>query len=107
MSGTVRRVRIRAAIAQRRAVRAKISTTVAPETLEFLDRKVRSGEVANLAMALDTAIAKVRQIENRQGLAKATAAYFAELDQKTMTAENNLAKSIASASLGVDHDKEL
>jgi len=107
MSGSMKRRRISTAMAPAGVARTKISTTVASETLEFLDRKVRSGEASSRAEALDAAIARIRKLENRQRLAAATAAYFGGMTQSTADAENSLAADLASASLGVDYDKEL
>ncbi len=87
--------------------RTKISTTVAPETYEFLEQKVASGEAATLAQALDDAVASLRRLENRRRLAQATAAYFEGLDPQAIAAENTLAESMASASKGIDFDQEL
>lgn len=86
-----------------RISRSKLSTTVAPETIDFLERKVASGEASTIAEALDAAIAAVRRLENRRRLAHATAAYFAELDQS----ENALGASLASAASEIDFDQEL
>ena len=65
---------------RRKMPRAKLSTTVSPKTLEFLENKVTSGQAATLADAVDAAIEKVRLIENRQRLASATARYFDQIE---------------------------
>jgi Arc/MetJ-type ribon-helix-helix transcriptional regulator len=87
--------------------RAKLSTTVASETYEFLERMVESGQAASLAEALDASIARVRQMENRKRLANATARYFERLDSHTMADENALAEDMMSAGSTIDFDKEL
>jgi ribosomal protein S5 len=87
--------------------RAKISTTVAPETIGYLERKVATGEAANVAEALDTAVAAARKLENRMRLAAATSAYFSGLDEKATAEENAIAQRMASAGSGVDFDSEL
>jgi len=90
-----------------RTTRTKLSTTVSPETLEFLERKVASGEAASLAEAVDIVIRKVRQLENRQRLAAATARYFDELEPRAAAEENAIARDVASAASTIDFDKEL
>jgi hypothetical protein len=87
--------------------RAKLSTTVAPETYKFLEQKVRSGKAATLAEALDAAVARLRRLENRARLAQATAAYFADLDSQTLAEDNALAGDMAAAARGMDFDREI
>lgn len=86
-----------------RETRSKISTTIAPETMEFLERKVKLGEASSIAEALDAAIAALRRLENRRRLAKATAEYFAGVGAE----ENALGAEMASAASGVDFNEEL
>jgi hypothetical protein len=93
--------------AQAKAARAKLSTTVAQETLEFLQSKVASGQAANLAEAVDTSIRRVRQLENRRRLAVATARYFDELEPQAAREESSIAQHLASAASGIDFDHEL
>ncbi len=87
--------------------RAKLSTTVSAETLKFLEEKVASGEAATLAEAVDAVIRKVRQLENRQRLAAATARYFDELRPRAAAEEDIIAQDFASAARGIDFDQEL
>jgi Arc/MetJ-type ribon-helix-helix transcriptional regulator len=93
--------------AQVKAARAKLSTTVSSETLQFLERKVASGQAASLAEAVDSAIRRVRQLENRQQLAAATARYFDQLHPRAAAEENALARGQALAASTIDFDKEL
>ena len=90
-----------------KTTRSKLSTTVAPETLEFLEHKVASGEAATLAEAVDIVIRKVRQLENRQRLAAATARYFDKVEPRAAAEENAIARDLASAASTIDFDKEL
>ncbi|SRR6266576_2330066 len=92
---------------QAKAARAKLSTTVAQETLEFLEAKVASGEAATLAEAVDTSIRRVRQLENRHRLAVATARYFDELEPLAASEESSIAHDLASAATVIDFDHEL
>lgn len=88
-------------------VRAKLSTTVAPETLEYLERQVEAGRAANMAEAVDVTVDRVRKLENRERLAKATAQYFNRLTPQAIAEENTLAHDVASLSRGIDFDEEL
>ena len=90
-----------------RLSRSKLSTTVSPETLEFLEHKVATGEAASLAEAVDLVIRTVRQLENRQRLAAATARYFDELEPRAAAEENAIARDLASATKAIDFDQEL
>ncbi|MBZ5627875.1 MAG: hypothetical protein LAO06_03320 [Acidobacteriia bacterium] len=80
---------------------------MSPETYEFLERMVRSGEAASIAEAVDRSVAKVRQLENRRRLARATADYFDQLEPRAAAEENALARDLASAASGIDFGKEL
>jgi hypothetical protein len=93
--------------ARARSGRAKLSTTVSPETLEYLERKIRSGEVSSLAEAIDRSVMRVKQLENRERLARATARYFEQLEPRAAAEENSLARDIASAAAEIDFDHEL
>ena len=90
-----------------RLSRSKLSTTVSPESLEFLEHKVASGEAATLAEAVDVVIRKARQLENRQRLAAATARYFDELEPRAAAEEDAIARHLASAAKAIDFDQEL
>jgi len=68
--------------------RRKISTTVSPETGAYLQALIRRGKAANLAEALDSAVAQARRLENRLRLARDTAAYFEELPRCAHTGEH-------------------
>lgn len=92
---------------QAKATRAKLSTTVAQETLEFLESKVASGQAATLAEAVDTSIRRVRQLENRHRLAVATARYFDELEPQAASEESSIAHDLASGASVIDFDHEL
>ena len=90
-----------------KTARAKLSTTVASETYEFLERMVKRGEAATLAEALDASISKVRQLENRRRLAEATTRYFEELDSDVLADENALANDMMSSAKGIDFGEEI
>ena len=90
-----------------KAVRTKLSTTVSPQNYRYLERKVASGEAESIAEALDESIYRVRRIENRERLAKATEVYFNQLSPAAIAEESELARDVASLSDGIDFDNEL
>jgi hypothetical protein len=92
---------------QARVTRAKLSTTVSPETYEFFDQMVKSGQAASIAEAIDVSVAKIRLLENRKRLARATARYFDELEPRAAMEEAALSRDLASGAGGIDFDKEL
>ncbi len=93
--------------AHSRTARAKLSTTVAWETYEFLRTMVRSGQVASIAEAVDAAIGKARRAENRKALAAATTRYFDQMSPETIAEESALGREMASAGSGIDFDREI
>lgn len=92
---------------QHRLARAKLSTTVSRETYDYLEHKVRSGEVSSLAEAVDHTVTKIRRLENRERLARATARYFNELEPRAAEEEASMAGEFAAAAKGIDFDREL
>lgn len=87
--------------------REKLSTTVSPETYEFLQQMVERGEASTLAEALDAVVSTVRRLENRRRLALATTHYFEQLDTTAAAEERELARGISSAAGGIDFDREI
>ena len=67
--------------------RTKLSTTVSPETYQFLEQMISKGQATTMAEALDAVIIKVKRLENRKRLASATARYFEQLDSHTVDEE--------------------
>lgn len=88
------------------STRAKLSTTVAPETIRFLQHKVESGEAGSVSEALDAVVARIRRLENRRRLSEATARYFDELDETAVGEETALGASLSSMASQIDVDKE-
>jgi hypothetical protein len=88
-----------------RLTRQKISTTVSPRTLEYLDKLTRAGEVRNLAEALDLAIEKLLVYENRERLAADTDAYFANMTDAEAAEEQRLETALSQTSQGIDFDR--
>jgi hypothetical protein len=89
-----------------RIQRQKISTTVAPETLAYLEQIIGSGEADTLAEAIDIAVVRLRMIENRERLERDTAAYFDSLTPAESAEEDRLATALSQAARGIDFDRE-
>lgn len=87
--------------------RAKVSTTVAPENYEYLEKKVACGEARSIADAIDQSIVALRRLDNRKRLAKATTNYFNSLTSDATSEENAIGRGLASAAKDIDFDKEL
>ena len=91
----------------RKAARAKISTTVAPENYRFLTALVKTGKARNMAEAVDEAVENLRRTQNRQRLAQATSAYFDALTPEELAEEEALATSLHNATKNIDFENEL
>ena len=86
--------------------RQKISTTIAPQTLAYLEQIVESGEAATLAEAIDAAVERLRAMENRERLERDTAAYFDHMSPEESAEEERLAVALSQAARGVNFDRE-
>jgi Arc/MetJ-type ribon-helix-helix transcriptional regulator len=89
-----------------RITRQKISTTVSPETLAHLEKLIKEGEARNLAEAIDLSIQKLLVFENRERLARDTAAYFDNMTLEELEEENQMAAALAGSAKGIDFDRE-
>jgi hypothetical protein len=87
-------------------VRAKLSTTVAPENYQYLTAMVSSGQASSVAEAVDRVVTRVRRIENRRRLEQATADYFESLSPEALAEENKMATNLAAAVKGMEFDRE-
>lgn len=86
--------------------RTKLSTTVAAENFKFLETLVQSGRTTSIAEAVDLAIARLRRMENRTRLERATAAYFEGLTPEAQAEEHEMGHRLHSSAKGVDFDLE-
>lgn len=86
--------------------RQKISTTVAPETLAYLERLVRNREAGTLADAVDLVVERLLAVENRERLERDTAAYFDEMPEQEAAEDRQLAALLAGGGRKVDFDRE-
>ncbi len=87
-----------------RSNRRKVSTTVSPETQEYLETLIAQGAAANLAEALDLLVAQARRQEQHLRLERDTAAYFDSLSGGVLTEESHLGATLASAADEIDFD---
>jgi Arc/MetJ-type ribon-helix-helix transcriptional regulator len=87
-----------------RLTRQKISTTISPTALSYLERLIEKGEAQNLAEAIDLAIDRLLAFENRERLENDTAAYFANLTEKEAAEERALETALSQSATGIDFD---
>lgn len=88
-----------------RVGRQKISTTISPKTLAYLDNLVHKGEAHTLAEALDLVIERLETHENRDRLANDTAAYFANMTEEEAAQERQLESALSQSAAGIDFDR--
>ncbi|MGD0223919.1 MAG: hypothetical protein ABSF71_16440 [Terriglobia bacterium] len=84
--------------------RLKISTTVAPETHEYLASLVESGRAASMAEALDQAVLRARSTDSMELLANDTAAYFQALSEAAAAKESHLEAAVAQMADEINFD---
>jgi hypothetical protein len=87
-----------------RLPRQKISTTISPLALSYLERLIEVGEVQNLAKAIDLAIDRLLAFENRERLENDTAAYFANLTAEEAVEERALEIALSQSAVEIDVD---
>jgi Arc/MetJ-type ribon-helix-helix transcriptional regulator len=87
-----------------RLPRQKISTTISPTSLEYLEALVEKGEVQNLAEAIDLALDRLLAFENRERLENDTAAYFANLTEEETAEERSLEAALSQSGAEVNID---
>lgn len=88
-----------------RLARQKISTTISPDTLAYLDDLIRKGEARTLAEALDRSVERLLVFENRERLASDTTAYFSGMTDAEATEEQRLEAALSQSSAGIDFDQ--
>lgn len=88
-----------------RLSRQKISTTVSPETLAYLEELIGKGKARTLADAIDLAIERLLIYENRERLAADTAAYFDNMTEEEAAEEYRLESALSQSSTGIDFDR--
>ena len=88
-----------------RLTRQKISTTISPAALAYLERLIEKGEVRNLAEAIDLAIERLLTFENRERLERDTETYFANLTEEEDAEEKALESALSQSVTGIDFDR--
>ena len=88
-----------------RITRQKISTTVSPETLDYLEKLIKDGEARNLAEAIDVSIQRLLVYENRDRLARDTAAYFDNMTEEEAEAERKLEAALCHSAANINFDE--
>ena len=88
-----------------RFTRQKISTTISPEALSYLEELIKKSEARNLAEAIDLAIGRLHVFENRERLERDTAAYFANLTEEQAAEERTLETALFQSAAGIDVDR--
>jgi hypothetical protein len=91
---------------QARLTREKISTTISSATLSYLEQLIEKDEARSLADAIDLAVQKLQVFENRERLAKDTAAYFDGMSPEEAEEEARLGAALAGSVKGIDFDRE-
>lgn len=89
-----------------RLSRKKISTTISPRALAYLESLKKKKEAPTLAEAIDLAIARLNKYENRERLENDTALYFDRLSTEALAEEDELATALAGSARGLDVDRE-
>jgi Arc/MetJ-type ribon-helix-helix transcriptional regulator len=88
-----------------RITRQKISTTVSPETSAHLEQLIENGEARNLAEAIDLSIQRLLVFENRERLARDTAAYFDNMSEEDATEERKLEAALCHSAAKINYDE--
>ena len=85
--------------------RQKISTTISPSALSYLEELIQGGQARTLAEAIDLAIERLLVYENRERLANDTTAYFANLTDEEAAEEQRLEAALSNSAAGIDFDQ--
>jgi hypothetical protein len=88
-----------------RITRQKISTTVSPETLAHLEKLIEDDEARNLAEAIDLSIKRLLVYENRERLARDTAAYFDNMSEEEAVEERELEAALSQSAGNINFDE--
>lgn len=82
--------------------RQKLSTTIAPESYDYLQQQIETGRANTLADAIDRLVATVRRLENHLQLEAATSAYFQGLSREEMADERKLESALMESASDID-----
>ena len=85
--------------------RHKLSTTIAPESYEYLQQQIEAGKANTLADAIDNLVGSVRRLENRLRLERETAAYFQGLSSDALAEERKLESALFDSAAAVNFEE--
>lgn len=85
--------------------RQKLSTTVSPETHQYLKNLVKAGRAGTIAEAVDLVVRRAQRAERRARLERDTAAYFANLPTRVQTEEARLEAALSQSADEVRFDE--
>jgi hypothetical protein len=85
--------------------RLKISTTVAPETHEYLAGLVEGGRAASMAEALDQTVMRARNADSMELLERDTAAYFQALSGPAEEEESRMETAFGQMADKINFDE--
>ncbi len=85
--------------------RRKLSTTVSTETLAYLEGMVRARKAISMAEAVDLAVGRARQAENRARLERDTAAYFEGRSARVAREEAHLEEALGQMVDEINFDR--
>lgn len=88
-----------------RVSRQKISTTISPESLSYLEQLIDRKQARTLAEAIDLAVQRLLVYENRERLANDTAAYFADMTDEEAAEEQRLEAALSQSATEIDVDQ--
>jgi len=86
--------------------RAKISATIAPKSLAYLEKLVEDGQATTLSQAIDLVVEAELRRRHREWLERATAAYFEGVTPEEQAEEREWAELTRTALTGMDWDRE-
>lgn len=89
-----------------RTSRQKISTTISPQSLAYLEAVIDKGEANTLADAIDLSLERLFAYQSRERLATDTAAYYERLSPEEEKEDLDLAAALADSARGIDIDRE-
>jgi hypothetical protein len=88
-----------------RLTRQKISTTISPITLSYLQKLVKKHAARTLAEAIDLAVQQLLIYENRERLANDTTSYFANMTDDEAAEELRLGAALSQSTEGINFDR--
>jgi len=88
-----------------RMARQKISTTISSESFAHLEKLIKEGDAHNLAEAIDISIQRLLVYDNRERLARDTAAYFDNMSEEDAAEERKLEAALCHSAANINFDE--